>query len=88
MIALCKALVAAGHDPAEPMEVFRSSTLALKVRSIGEGARLVVAGNGVGFRRLGAMDTAPPHAPKRGGGHPPPPDAPVPAQSGTVEEVS
>ena len=30
----------------------------------------VRAGFGVGFRRLGAMDTAPPHAPKRGGGPP------------------
>ena len=91
VIALCKALVAAGHDPAEPMEVFRGSTLALRVRSIGEGARLVVAGNGVGFRRLSAMDTSRPMRQNEEAARPPqpdPPEAPVPAQPSAVEEVA
>jgi hypothetical protein len=39
---LCRDLVEAGHDPSEPMEVYRGLTLALRVRLIGEGARLTV----------------------------------------------
>ena len=50
VLALCRKLVAAGHDPREPLEAYRGNTLALKVRSIGEGARLVINGNGIGFR--------------------------------------
>lgn len=51
VLALCRKLVAAGFDPNTPLEAYRNrNTLALKVRSIGEGARLAVAGNGVGFR--------------------------------------
>jgi hypothetical protein len=40
--ALCRKLLEAGHDPAEPMEVYRGATLALHVRSIGEAAKLTV----------------------------------------------
>jgi hypothetical protein len=40
--ALCRRLIEAGHDPAVPMEVYRGQTLALRVRSIGEGARRTV----------------------------------------------
>jgi hypothetical protein len=50
VLALCRKLVAAGHDPSLPMHVYRGRTLALKVRSIGEGARLAIRGDGVGFR--------------------------------------
>ena len=51
VLALCRKLVAAGFDPNTPLEAYRDrNLLALKVRSIGEGARLAVAGNGVGFR--------------------------------------
>jgi hypothetical protein len=48
VLRLCRALVNAGHDPALPLHAFRGATLALKVRTIGEGARLIVktAGNG------------------------------------------
>jgi hypothetical protein len=35
---LCRKLVAAGHDPATVMHVYRGQTLALKVRAIGEAA--------------------------------------------------
>jgi hypothetical protein len=38
--ALCGKLLEAGIDPAERLEIYRGSTLALRVRSIGEGARL------------------------------------------------
>src|SRR5262245_56383691 len=51
--ALCRRLVEAGHDPATPMEVYRGSTLALHVRSIGAAAKLTVeeSGSGPKFRR-------------------------------------
>jgi hypothetical protein len=42
VLALCRALVEAGHDPATPLEAYRGSTLCLRVRSIGEGAKLTV----------------------------------------------
>jgi hypothetical protein len=47
---ICGKLLEAGIDPAERLEIYRGSTLALRVRSIGEGARLEPASNGVGFR--------------------------------------
>jgi hypothetical protein len=42
VLALCRRLVAAGHDPKTPLDAFRGSTLCLRVRSIGEGAMLTV----------------------------------------------
>jgi hypothetical protein len=43
VLMLCRKLVNAGRDPSTPMEVYRGDTLALKVRSIGEAAKLKVA---------------------------------------------
>ena len=37
---MCRKLVDAGYDPARPLYAYRGDTLCLKVRSIGEGARL------------------------------------------------
>jgi hypothetical protein len=61
VLALCRKLVAAGHDPAEPLEAYRGNILCLKVRTIGEGARLVINAKGTGFRFEGvsAVDRAP-----------------------------
>jgi hypothetical protein len=42
VLALCRALVTAGHDPTTRMEVYRGPMLALVVRSIGEAAALDV----------------------------------------------
>jgi len=42
VLALCRALIDAGHDPAMPLEAYRGDTLCLRVRSIGEGAKLTV----------------------------------------------
>jgi len=42
ILALCRALIDAGHDPATPLEAYRGTTLCLRVRSIGEGAKLTV----------------------------------------------
>jgi hypothetical protein len=44
--ALCRRLIEAGRDPNEPMEVYRGTTLALRVRSLGEAAKLTVAEQG------------------------------------------
>src|SRR6516162_10609725 len=52
VLALCRALVEAGHDPATPLEAWRGSTLCLRVRSIGEGARLTVEDDRRGRPRL------------------------------------
>jgi hypothetical protein len=40
VLALCRKLVEAGHGPATPLEVYRGNMLCLRVRSIGEAARL------------------------------------------------
>jgi hypothetical protein len=41
--ALCRKLVEAGHDPSLPMVVKRGDIVALRVRSIGEAAKLTVS---------------------------------------------
>ena len=60
VIRLCGMPIEAGHDPAARLHVYRGKTLALTVRSIGEGARLVINGHGTGFRRGRDGVTAPP----------------------------
>jgi hypothetical protein len=52
VLELCRRLVAAGHDPATPLQAYRGPILCLKVRSIGEAAGLRIAPTGVGFKRL------------------------------------
>jgi hypothetical protein len=49
ILALCRALVAEGCNPATAMEVFRGPTLCLSIRAIGEAARLRVNTAGTGF---------------------------------------
>ena len=50
VLALCRELIEAGHDPGRSLDVYRRDVLALRVRSIGEVARLSIRGDGVGFR--------------------------------------
>jgi hypothetical protein len=50
VLTLCRQLVEAGHDPATPLKAYRADTLALRVKSIGQGAKLEVDGEGTGFR--------------------------------------
>ena len=45
---MCRALIAAGYDPVTPLHAYRDDYPALRVRSIGEGARLVVKAAGHG----------------------------------------
>ena len=49
VLTLCRKLVEAGNNSATPLEVWRRDTLALSVRSIGEGAKLEASPRGVGF---------------------------------------
>jgi hypothetical protein len=49
VLALCRKLVEAGHDPTLPLHAYRGDVLALKIRSIGEGAQLRVSPHGAGF---------------------------------------
>jgi hypothetical protein len=55
VLALCRKLVASGHDPATTLSAFRGDMLCLTVRSIDEGARLTIRGDGVGFRFEGLV---------------------------------
>ena len=42
VLQLCRLLIEAGYDPSTPLEAFRGMTLALRVKSLAEGARLTV----------------------------------------------
>ena len=46
LLDLCRALVEAGCDPATPLEAYRGDVLCLRVRSIGEAAKLKVGSDG------------------------------------------
>jgi hypothetical protein len=63
VLAMCRQLLAVGLDPDTAMEVYRGAILALKVRSIGEAARLDVNSKGTGFVAYRGVRTAPPIAP-------------------------
>ena len=61
ILNLCRQLLAAGFDPARPLDVYRGAMLALRVRSIGEAAELEINSGGSGFikrRRGGAPGPA------------------------------
>jgi hypothetical protein len=62
VIALCRRLVDADHDPALPMHVYRGDTLALIVRSIGAAANLEIHGTGTHFVGRRDRRIAPPIA--------------------------
>jgi hypothetical protein len=54
VLGLCRALLEAGYDPRRPLHAYRGDTVALKIRSIGEGAAYTVEDNRRGtasFRR-------------------------------------
>ena len=52
VLALCRALVKAGHDPNRPLRAYRGDVFCLRVRSIGEGARLTIEDDRYGRPRL------------------------------------
>ena len=47
VLALCRRLLEAGHDPATQLEAWRGDVLCLRIRSIGEGAALRIGTHGV-----------------------------------------
>jgi hypothetical protein len=59
---LCRILLEAGYDPGRPLHAYRGDVLSLRVRTIGEGARLTVktAGNGQPVFALAEGAAAPP----------------------------
>jgi hypothetical protein len=72
LIALCRALIRAGHDPSSPLHAYRGDMLCLRVRSIDEAARLEINGDGNGFRARREPDAAPPMRGNDPAGHPGP----------------
>jgi hypothetical protein len=60
ILLLCRQLIAAGIDPATPLEAWRGPTLCIRVASIGAGARLTVDehGDGIKFARWKAFGSA------------------------------
>jgi hypothetical protein len=59
VLALCRRLIEAGHDPARPLEAYRGATLCLRVRSIGEAACLTVKDDNRGTPRFAAYRPGP-----------------------------
>jgi hypothetical protein len=59
LLALCRALIEAGHDPVIPLEAYRGDVLCLRVRSIGDCAALEVNAKGTDFIRFREVRTAP-----------------------------
>ena len=60
ILALCRLLIGARYDPSRPLHAYRGEILCLRVRSIGEAARLEVTPKGTGFVRRLAVRPAPP----------------------------
>jgi hypothetical protein len=52
VLAMCRRLIAAGHDPGTPLEAWRGEVMALRVRSLGGGARLIVKSGSDGVPRF------------------------------------
>jgi hypothetical protein len=70
VFSLCRLLLAAGHDPDRSLEVFRGDVLALRIRTIREGARFTVKERpfGPGFEHWVPFFTppvSPPVAPRK-----------------------
>ena len=63
VLAICRALVHDGIDPATSLECYRGDVLCLTVRAIGQPAGLEIRGHGVGFRHRPKLGIAPPIAP-------------------------
>jgi hypothetical protein len=59
VLDLCRRLVAAGYDPATPLQCYRFATLCLRIRSIGEAAGFELSARGTGFVRYRIEHTVP-----------------------------
>jgi hypothetical protein len=72
VLTLCRRLIKAGHDPARPLHVYRGETLALTVRSLGEGAGLTVRDDNRGTPRFVRYRPGPAERAAGACGQPPP----------------
>ena len=59
LLTLCRRLVEARHDSSTPLEAYRGTTLCLRARSIGAGARLTVRESPDGKPRFATYRPAP-----------------------------
>jgi len=59
ILGLCRRLIAAGYAPGSELECFRDGVLAVRIRTIGEGAALEVNGEADGFRPFRGPAPAP-----------------------------
>jgi hypothetical protein len=59
ILALCRKLLEADHDPDQSLAAYRGDTLALRVRSIGKAANLEIDGKGCGFKHRAAVGIGP-----------------------------
>ena len=57
-LAMCRQLIAAGYDPKLPLEAYRGDVLAIRVKSIGRGAKLTVEDDRTGRPRFGRFRKA------------------------------
>jgi hypothetical protein len=60
VLALCRLLVEAGHDPATSLEAWRGDVPCLRIRSLGAAAALRIGTHGVGFENLSECTAASP----------------------------
>jgi hypothetical protein len=58
VLALCRLLLKAGHDPESPLEVWRGDVLCLRAQSVGQAAQLTVDESRVRFARWKPFSTA------------------------------
>jgi hypothetical protein len=59
VLVMCRKLIAAGHNPATPLEAYRRGILCLRIRSIGEAAALEINARGNGFIARRAVRAGP-----------------------------
>jgi hypothetical protein len=59
VLAMCRALIGAGYDPARPLEAYRGETLCLRVSSLGYGAKFTVKDNRCGTPALRRYEASP-----------------------------
>src|SRR5262245_38479680 len=60
VLELCRQLMAEGYDPSTPMQVYRGSTLALRVSSIGTAAASEINSKGTGLIARSPVRRGPP----------------------------
>ncbi len=60
VLLLCRKLVAAGYDPATPLEAYRGDMLCLKIRTIGDPAGFEINAKGTGLIPFRAVRMASP----------------------------